>query len=134
MGSQTAAMRAEFNTMDPNRLLNTSPADLAQYLAEQYRLSAPSLIRDAWSAAETETRIAILVFNRGMAASTVLAGVRERTESHPNRKRKRKRKRMTEWKHESGYRYVFHRPGDTNRELTLTVLVFDVPEDPGKRG
>jgi hypothetical protein len=106
-----------------------NPADVGIF---SQTLSAPSLIRDAWSAAETETRIAILVFNRGMAASTVLAGVRERTESHPNRKRKRKR--MTEWKHESGYRYVFHRPGDTNRELTLTVLVFDVPEDPGKRG
>jgi len=55
MGSQTAAMRAEVNAMDPNRLLNTSPADLAQYLAEKYRLRAPSLIRDAWSVAETET-------------------------------------------------------------------------------
>jgi len=75
-----------------------------------------------------DAKVAILVFNRGTAASTVLAGVRERTESHPNRKR------TTEWKHESGYRYVFHHPGDTNRELTLTVLVFDVPEDPGKRG
>lgn len=59
MGSQTAAMRAEVNAMDPNRLLNTSPADLAQYLAEKYRLRAPSLIRDAWSAAETETRIPV---------------------------------------------------------------------------
>lgn len=75
-----------------------------------------------------DAKVAILVFNRGTAASTVLAGVRERTESHPNRKS------TTDWKHERGSRYVFHLPGDPNRELTLTVLVFDVPEDPGKRG
>ena len=66
-------------------------------------------------------KTAILVFNRGTATSTVLDGVKERTETHPNWKR------TVDWKHESGFRYVFHHPGDRNRELTVTVLVFDVP-------
>ena len=35
-------------------------------------------------------------------------------------------------KTETGFRYVFHHPGDKNRELTLTVLVFDVPEASSK--
>jgi len=37
-------------------------------------------------------------------------------------------KRAVDWKHESGYRYVFHHPNDRNRELILTVLVFDIPK------
>lgn len=73
-----------------------------------------------------DTKAAILVFNRGTALSTVLAGVDEQSVGHPNCKRK------TDWKHETGFRYVFHHPGDKNRELTLTVLVFDVPEAPSK--
>ena len=68
-----------------------------------------------------DAKTAILVFNRGTSASTVLDGVRERTEAHPNWKR------TVDWKHESGCRYIFHHPGDRNRELTVTVLVFDVP-------
>lgn len=69
-----------------------------------------------------DTKTAILVFNRGTAMSKVLDGIKERTEAHPNCKRTEK------WNHETGFRYVFHHPGDNNRELTVTVLVFDVPE------
>lgn len=68
-----------------------------------------------------DAKTAILVFNRGTSASTALDGVRARTEAHPNWKR------TVDWKHESGCRYIFHHPGDRNRELTVTVLVFDVP-------
>ena len=68
-----------------------------------------------------DAKTAILVFNRGTSTSTVLDGVRERTEAHQYWKR------TVDWKHESGFRYVFHHPGDRNRELTVTVLVFDVP-------
>jgi len=53
-----------------------------------------------------------------------LAGVGEQSVGHPFCIRK------TDWNHETGFRYVFHHPGDKNRELTLTVLVFDVPEAP----
>lgn len=68
-----------------------------------------------------DTKTAILIFNRGTAMSTVLDGVAAETTSHKNFKR------QIEWKHESGYRYIFHQNGDANREFTLTVLVFDVP-------
>lgn len=66
-------------------------------------------------------KTAILVFNRGVEASTVLAGVDESAKAHPNFKR------SVAWPHESGFRYVFHANGDLNRELILTVLVFHVP-------
>ena len=35
-------------------------------------------------------------------------------------------KRTLDWNHLSGFRYFVHHPGDRNRELTVTVLVFDV--------
>lgn len=68
-----------------------------------------------------DTKTAILVFNRGTETSTVLNGIKEIAEKHPNYKR------TLPWKHESGFRYVFHQTGDTNREFLLTVLVFHVP-------
>lgn len=68
-----------------------------------------------------DTKTAILVFNRGTAMSTVLEGVAAETASHKNFKR------LLDWKHESGYRYIFHHNGDINREFTLSVLIFDVP-------
>lgn len=64
----------------------------------------------------------ILVFNRGTETSTVRAGVDSSAKSHGNFKR------PVSWPHESGFRYVFHANGDTNRELIVTVLVFHVPK------
>ena len=69
-----------------------------------------------------DTKTAILVFNRGTGTTTVLKGIAETAEAHPNYKR------TLPYKHESGFRYVFHHTGDTNREFILTVLVFHVPE------
>lgn len=68
-----------------------------------------------------DTKTAILIFNRGTSMSTVLEGIASETGNHANFKRK------VDWKHESGYRYVFHHDGDPNREFILTVLIFDVP-------
>lgn len=67
-------------------------------------------------------KTAILVFNRGTETSTVLAGIDATAKAHANFKR------AVHWPHESGFRYVFHASGDTNRELILTLLVFHVPE------
>lgn len=72
-------------------------------------------------AAWRDTKTAILVFTRKTGMTTVLDGVKTASESHPNYKR------TIKWKHETGFRYVFHQKRDRNRELTLTVLVFDVP-------
>jgi hypothetical protein len=68
-----------------------------------------------------DTKTAILVFNKGTAMSTVLSAVKAGVEAHANFKR------TLPWKHESGYRFVLHQNGDPSREITLTVLVFDVP-------
>lgn len=67
-------------------------------------------------------KTAILVFNRGVETSTVLAGIDSVAKAHSNFKR------TVNWPHESGFRYVFHGNGDKNRELILTVLVFHVPK------
>ena len=69
-----------------------------------------------------DTKTAILVFNRDTSMSTVLSGIQSEATTHPNYKR------TLDWKHESGYRYIFHHNTDPNRELVLTVLVFDVPK------
>jgi hypothetical protein len=69
-----------------------------------------------------DSKTAIFVFNRSTSPSTVLTGVRTTSEQHGNYKR------TVAWPHESGFRFVFHHPGDKNRELTLTVLVFDIPK------
>jgi hypothetical protein len=66
-------------------------------------------------------KTAILMFNRGTETSTVLSGIDAVAKAHGNFKR------AVNWPHESGFRYVFHSNGDTNRELILTVLVFHVP-------
>lgn len=66
-------------------------------------------------------KTAILVFNRGTETSTVLTGIDATVKAHANFKR------QVTWPHESGFRYVLHASGDTNRELLLTVLVFHVP-------
>lgn len=67
-------------------------------------------------------KMVILVFNRGTETSTVLAGVDATVKAHANFKR------TVNWPHESGFRYVLHVNGDTNRELIITVLVFHVPK------
>lgn len=69
-----------------------------------------------------DTKTAILVFNRNRDTSKVLAEIKAATEGHPNYKR------TVSWPHESGYRFVMHHPSDKNRELIMTVLVFDIPE------
>lgn len=68
-----------------------------------------------------DSKTAILVFNRGTETSTVLCGIETTVKAHANFKR------AVTWPHESCFRYVLHSPGDTNRELVLTVLVFHVP-------
>lgn len=68
-----------------------------------------------------DSKTAILVFNRGTDTTTVLQGIQSVCKAHPNMKK------VVDWPHASGFRYVFHQPEDRNRELIITVLVFDVP-------
>jgi hypothetical protein len=69
-----------------------------------------------------DTKTAVLVFNRNRDTSKVLEEVKKMTEAHPHYKR------TLPWPNESGFRFVMHHPTDNNRELTMTVLVFDIPD------
>jgi hypothetical protein len=68
-----------------------------------------------------DTKAAVLIFNRNVNFSEVIGKIDEATPNHKNYKRSLGKL------DESSFRYIFHQPNDKNRELTLTVLVFDVP-------
>ena len=69
-----------------------------------------------------DTKTAILVFNRNKNLSVVLSQIPAVVHRHPNCKRQ-----DSAFRHESGCRFVLHHRDDKDRELVLTVLVFDVP-------
>ena len=68
-----------------------------------------------------DTKTALLIFNRDTQMSTVLDRIPEVVESHPNYKE------SLNYDSETGFRYTFSHRGDSDRDLTLTMLVFDVP-------
>lgn len=68
-----------------------------------------------------DTKTALLVFNRNREMSTVLSGIPEVVREHASYKADRT------YASETGFRYVFGHRNDANREMILTVLVFDVP-------
>lgn len=73
-------------------------------------------------AAWRDTRTAIVMFNRNKSTSAVLKQIPKTVQSHPNFKRD-----VPAWKHQSGFRFILGQRDDPDRELILTVLVFDVP-------
>lgn len=68
-----------------------------------------------------DTKTAILLFNRGGHLSTILAKLPDLARGHPCFKKDLGNDG------ETTFRYRFGRPDDPNRELWLTVMVFDVP-------
>lgn len=68
-----------------------------------------------------DTKVAVLVFNRNKDLSKVLDSVQATASSHPNCKR------VVGPRSETSFRYVFSHRDDANREMTVTVLVFEVP-------
>jgi hypothetical protein len=68
-----------------------------------------------------DTKTALLLFNRGTQMSTVLGQIKGLIEAHPQFKR------HVPQNGETRFRAVLRQANDTNRELALTVLVFDVP-------
>ena len=68
-----------------------------------------------------DTKTALLIFNRKATMSTVLRRIPQAVQEHANYKT------GLEYDSESGFRYVFSHRDDPDRELTVTVLVFDVP-------
>ncbi len=68
-----------------------------------------------------DTKVAVIVFNRRTEITTVLGAVPKAVTDHPCCKR------QLDYKVEGGFRFLFGQRDDRNRELILTVLVFDVP-------
>ena len=68
-----------------------------------------------------DTKIALLIFNRGRSLTTLLAKIPELVKEHPNFLR------SLEYKSETGFRFALHHKDDKDRELILSVLVFEVP-------
>lgn len=68
-----------------------------------------------------DTKAAVLIFNRNADFSAVLTKIGETAPKHPLFKRDRGKSG------ESVFRYVFAQPNDSNREIILTVLPFDIP-------
>jgi hypothetical protein len=68
-----------------------------------------------------DSKAAVVVFNKNKNLSSVLSSIKESMEKHPHRKRGPK------VEGETRFRYVMGNPGDHNREITMTVLVYDIP-------
>lgn len=68
-----------------------------------------------------DTKTSIVIFNRNKDFSKVLQSILEATEQHPNKKSGPVKEGDTR------FRYKFSNPQDVDRELVLTVMVFDVP-------
>lgn len=70
-----------------------------------------------------DTKTAILLFNRNKNLTAVLEQIPSLVAAHPNFKRS-----LGSYG-ETGFQYRLHHRDDSNRELTLTVLAFDVPRN-----
>lgn len=68
-----------------------------------------------------DTKVAVLIFNRNKDLSKVLDSTQATVSDHANCKR------VIGPQSETSFRYVFSHRDDANREMTLTILLFDVP-------
>lgn len=69
-----------------------------------------------------DTKAAILIFNRNKDFSAVLEKIQQATVTHKNCKRLLKKCSETSWS------YLFGHKDDANREITITVQAYNVPE------
>ena len=69
-----------------------------------------------------DTKVAVIIFNRNKDFTNVLEAIRLAANEHPNRKRE------LDSFSETSFRFSFSHHDDVNRELTLTIVAFDVPK------
>ncbi len=69
-----------------------------------------------------DTKTAILVFNKNKNLSQVLAQITSTAQKHKNYKKEQNISGETK------FRFVFTLPQDSNREVIITILVFDIPQ------
>ena len=68
-----------------------------------------------------DTKAAVIIFNRNKDFSKVLAEIEAATPTHPNSKKLIRKRSETSWV------YRFTHRDDPNREMTITIMAFDVP-------
>jgi hypothetical protein len=68
-----------------------------------------------------DTKTAVVIFNKNKNLSGVLATIKDAMEKHPHKKQGPK------IEGETRFRYMMGSPTDHNREIIMTVLVYDVP-------
>ena len=96
------------------------------FIAECKFWKGPSGLKDALDqllgyVAWRDTKVALLIFNRDRNTSTVLERVPATACEHPKFKTELPSDSETE------FRYIFGHRDDDNREMVVTILVFDVP-------
>ena len=69
-----------------------------------------------------DTKVAVIIFNRNKNFSSVLDAIPKTVEVHPCFKRSLGKIS------ETNFRYIFSNRDDSNREMVLTVIAFDVPQ------
>ena len=69
-----------------------------------------------------DTKVAVIVFNKNKNFTNVLNSIKSTTKKHPNCKRE------LDPRSETSFRFIFSHRDDTNREMILTVMAFDVPK------
>ena len=69
-----------------------------------------------------DTKVAVIVFNRNKGFTNVLEAIKSTTRAHPNCKRE------LDNRSETSFRFIFSHRDDTNRELMLTIMAFDIPK------
>jgi hypothetical protein len=73
-----------------------------------------------------DTKTAIILFNRNKNLSGVLEKIPDAISSHPHFKQ------QLDYQNETGFRFVFRQKNDLSRDITVSVLVFDVPIEEAK--
>lgn len=97
------------------------------FIAECKFWRGPKLFKEAIDqllgyASWRDTKIALLVFNRRKHLSRILEQIPKTVKEHPNFKR------QLSYPSETGFRFILHHRDDLNRELVLTILVFEIPK------
>jgi hypothetical protein len=69
-----------------------------------------------------DTKAAVIIFNRNIDFSCMLKSIEATISKHPNLKRASKKETETR------FRCVFGNPSDSNREVIVTVMAFNVPK------
>ncbi|GAA0082873.1 hypothetical protein [Clostridium sp. CTA-6] len=68
-----------------------------------------------------DTKGAILIFNRNKNLSNIIKKIPDLAQKHPSYKKE------INIQQETCFRYIFNQPNDNNREILLTIMVFDIP-------